>query len=259
MAENRLAGAGGIDRRSVLAGAVGALAVATAPGPSRAATGLKALAFDGFALFDLRPVFARAERVFPGHGEALAAAWRTRIFDYTWLRTAAGRYAEFPVCIDGALRFAAASLGLILDEPSRLDLLAGFAEIKAFADVAPALAVLKAAGLRLVVLANPTEAMLARAVANSGLDGVFDALLSTDRAKTYKPDPRAYALGTAALDLAPAEIGFVASAGWDATGAAWYGYRSFWVNRGNAPAEGLDAGAETVVPDLAALASQLTA
>jgi 2-haloacid dehalogenase len=61
--------------------------------------------------------------------------------------------------------------------------------------------------------------MLEANVQSAGLSGFFEQVLSTDRAKSYKPDPRAYQLGTEALKLERQEILFVAFAGWDAAGA----------------------------------------
>lgn len=247
-----------LDRRRLLGAGAAALLVA-GQRPALAAPRPKALAFDGFALFDLRPVFAQAEEIFPGKGAALSAAWRSHIFEYTWLRVAAGRYAPFEACIAGALDFAVASLGLTLEAPDRARLLGAFAAIGAFPDVAPTLGALRRAGYRLAVLANPTRAFLDRALANSGLDGLFEHVLSTDAARTYKPAREAYALGTEAFGLPAGDIGFVASAGWDAAGARWFGYRSYWLNRPGLPPEGLDAGAEVTVPGMSALAAALLA
>jgi hypothetical protein len=69
------------------------------------------------------------------------------------------------------------------------------------------------------------------------LDGMFDYVLSTDRAKTFKPDPRAYQLGIDEMKLKRDEILFVAHAGWDACGAKLVGYPTYWVNRQNFPPE----------------------
>jgi len=55
----------------------------------------KAIAFDAFPIFDPRPVFSLAEQLFPGKGSELGNAWRTRQFEYQWLRALAGRYADF--------------------------------------------------------------------------------------------------------------------------------------------------------------------
>jgi 2-haloacid dehalogenase len=73
------------------------------------------------------------------------------------------------------------------------------------------------------------------------VENYFERIISTDMAKTYKPDARAYQLGTDVLHLKKEEILFVAFAGWDASGAKWYGYPTFWLNRLQSPAEELNA------------------
>jgi 2-haloacid dehalogenase len=78
-------------------------------------------------------------------------------------------------------------------------------------------------------------------VRNSALDGFFEPHLSTDRVKVFKPDPRAYQMGPDAFKLPKQQIAFAAFAGWDAAGAKWFGYPTFWVNRMQTPVEELDA------------------
>ena len=48
-----------------------------------ARSGIKAVAFDAFPIFDPRPIFALAEELFPGRGAALSDEWRSRQFEYT--------------------------------------------------------------------------------------------------------------------------------------------------------------------------------
>jgi hypothetical protein len=48
---------------------------------------IKAIAFDGLAVFDVRPVAALAEKVLPRRGDEMSSLWRPRQFEYTWLRT----------------------------------------------------------------------------------------------------------------------------------------------------------------------------
>jgi hypothetical protein len=55
---------------------------------------IKAVAFDGFTTFDPRPISAVAEELFPTRGVELSNLWRTRQFEYTWLRTLTGNYAD---------------------------------------------------------------------------------------------------------------------------------------------------------------------
>src|SRR5881628_2356253 len=95
--------------------------------------------------------------------------------------------------------------------------------------------------------------MLNQCIKSAGLDGLFEQVLSTDQARTYKPDPRAYQLALDAFKLRREEILFVAFAGWDAAGARWFGYPTFWVNRLELPGEELGAVVTGEGKDLAAL------
>ena len=199
----------------------------------------KAIAFDGFPIIDPRPVFARLEEMFPGKGSELGNIWRTRQFEYSWLRTLGGRYVDFWQVTEEALVFAAKARGVDLSVAQRDQLMQSWLTLKAWPDVAPALQQLKNAGIRMAFLSNLTETMLDAAVKNSGLEGYFEPHLSTDRVKAFKPDPRAYQMGLDAFKLRKEEIVFAAFAGWDASGARWLGYPTFWVNRLNAPVEEL--------------------
>ena len=199
----------------------------------------KAIAFDGFPIIDPRPVFARLEEMFPGKGSELGNIWRARQFEYSWLRTLGGRYVDFWQVTEEALVFAAKARGVDLSVAQRDQLMQSWLTLKAWGDVAPALQQLKNAGIRMAFLSNLTEEMLDAAVKNSGLEGFFEPHLSTDRVKAFKPDPRAYQMGLDAFKLRTEEIAFAAFASWDACGAKWFGYPTFWVNRLNAPVEEL--------------------
>ena len=119
-----------------------------------------------------------------------------------------------------------------------------YLNLKIYPDVLPALKVLKEKGLRLGFLSNFTPRMLAAGIKNSGLEAYFEQLLSTDRVRAFKPSPAAYQIGIDAFRLKKEEIVFAAFAGWDAAGAKWFGYKTFWVNRLGTPTEELG-----VMPD----------
>src|SRR5882757_10324878 len=121
-----------IARRQLLLGSaiLGPLAPARADGPAR----YKAIAFDGFPIIDSRPVALRAEALFPGRGGQLMEAWRTRQFEYTWLRTLSGRYADFWRVTEDALVFAARSMKLELPGAQRDQLMQAFLELLAWPD-----------------------------------------------------------------------------------------------------------------------------
>ena len=227
-----------VDRRKFVALAAAGLA---SPAVRASTRPIKAIAFDGFPITDPRPVFAKAEEIFPGKGRALSEAWRTRLFEYTWLRTLGGHYVDFWHVTEASLVFAAKATSVDLAADQRDTLMQTWLTLKAWPDVAPALKQLKAANIRMAFLANLTVLMLDAVVKKSALDGFIELHLSTDRVKVFKPDPRAYQMGPDAFKLAKEEIAFAAFAGWDAAGAKWFGYPTFWVNRANAPVEELDA------------------
>ena len=67
---------------------------------------IKAVVFDGFAIFDPRPVFALTEKLFPEKGKEIVEIWRTKQFEYTWLRESGGQYKNFREVTGDALVFA---------------------------------------------------------------------------------------------------------------------------------------------------------
>jgi len=108
-----------VNRREFVTLAAGVTATAIAPAANGAQTKIKAIAFDGFPIIDPRPVFARAEEIFPGQGSELSNAWRIRQFAYTWLRSLGGRYVDFWQVTEAALVFAAKALKIELSAGQR--------------------------------------------------------------------------------------------------------------------------------------------
>jgi 2-haloacid dehalogenase len=205
---------------------------------------IRAVAFDAFPILDPRPVFSLVEELYPGRGAELGSLWRTRQFEYCWLRTMSGRYTDFWQVTSDALVFAASALKIELTPEKQARLMQAYLELECWPDVPAALGRLKEAGIRLAFLSNMTAKMLEAGIRNSRLDGIFDHVLSTDRVHAYKPDPRAYQMGPDAFGLRREQVLFAAFAGWDAAGAKAFGYPVFWVNRQNQPAEELGAAAD---------------
>jgi 2-haloacid dehalogenase len=211
---------------------------------SRATAKTKAVVFDAFPIFDPQSLSALAEELFPGKGSQLSDEWRNRQFEYAWLRVVARHYADFWHVANDSLVFASARLSLDLTRVKREKLMNAYLSLKTWPEVVASLEALKKAGIRLAILSNLTPEMLDSNIKSTGLSGIFEQILSTDRAKTYKPDPQAYQIGIDTLGLSRDEILFVAHAGWDAAGAKMFGYPTFWVNRQKLPVEQLGA-----VPD----------
>lgn len=202
---------------------------------------VRAVVFDAYGtLFDVHSVASLAEQLFPGRGDALSQLWRQKQLEYSWLRAMSRRYKPFWDITRDALRFAAARLALPLAPGLEVRLMNQYASLSAFPENLPALRELKAAGLPLGILSNGNREMIEVSVRSAGMTGLFEHLLSSQSVETFKTTDDIYALAPAAFGCRAREILFVSSNCWDAIGARWYGYTSFWINRAGAPLEQLD-------------------
>lgn len=250
----RMAVRAGVTALALLAGATMLLEararVRTEPARRDRAPRFKAVAFDYLVLFDPDSVVAEAERVAPGQGRALVTLWRTRQFEYAWLRSMSHRYVDFQTITEDALVYAAHALKVTLGPDEQRRLAEAYLHMRPWPDSAEALRTLRRSGVRVIALTNFSPAMLRANAEHAGMLDLFDALVSTDANHTYKPDPRAYGLGLTELRLAKREVVFAAFGGWDAAGAASFGYPTCWVNRLHQPPEELGVRPDRTVPDL---------
>lgn len=213
--------------------------------------------FDAYGtLFDVHSV-VEAGREITIDPNALSVLWRQKQLEYTWLRSLMDRYEDFWAVTEAALRFSIRRLGLPASEAQIGRLMDAYLSLACFPEVRPALD--RLAGRRHAILSNGAPAMLAAAIASSGLAGYFDHVLSVDAVKVFKPSPRVYALGPAALGIPARELLFVSSNGWDVAGAKAYGYRVAWCNRAGAPAEELGVRADLVISGLDELPTEALA
>ena len=145
------------------------------------------------------------------------------------------RYEDFWGVTEAALRSAVTQLKIEASDAQLDSLMQAYLFPSAFPDVKLALDALQ--GVPLAILSNGSPEMLAEAVRRNGLEHYFAEIISVDRAKSYKPSPRVYTLGTEILQIPASEILFVSSNSWDVAGAKAFGYNVCWCNRSQAPME----------------------
>lgn len=202
---------------------------------------LRAIVFDAYGtLFDVHSVASLAEQLFPGRGEALSMLWRQKQLEYSWLRAMSRRYKPFWGITRDALIFSCERLALALDETSLQRLMNQYSSLSAFPENLQTLRLLKQAGLPLGILSNGNREMIEVSVRSAGMSGLFDHILSSETVQTFKTQDPIYALAPEAFACRPEQILFVSSNGWDAIGARWYGFTSFWINRAGLPLDRLD-------------------
>lgn len=211
--------------------------------------------FDAYGtLFDVAAA-ARVAAEQPGQEDLarvwpkLAADWRTKQLQYTWLRAITGDHIPFWEVTRDGLDWAMEASDL--DDPVlRETLLALYWELPAYKEVPKMLATLKAQGFTTAILSNGSPDMLDGAVDFAGVRTWLDAVLSVEDVGIFKPAKRVYDMVGERFGTGADEVLFVSSNGWDAAAAAGYGFHTAWVNRAGDPMDRLPARPQHVLSDL---------
>lgn len=212
--------------------------------------------FDAYGtLFDVSAAARQAagEPGFPALAEkwaAVAAHWRLKQLQYSWLRAITGDHTDFWAVTQDGLDWALEAEGLGDQPTSRQRLLDLYWELSAYPEVPEMLAALKAAGFQTAILSNGSPEMLAGAVNSAGIGAVLDDVLSVESVGVFKPDAKVYDLVPERFGCAKEEVLFVSSNGWDAAAAGGYGFTTVWVNRAGEPVDRLPWRPSRILTDL---------
>lgn len=146
---------------------------------------IKVCVFDAYGtLFDVAAA-ARVAAEEPGRGALaevwpqLAADWRAKQLEYSWLRAVTGDYVPFWQVTKDGLDWAMDRAGLD-DMELRERLLALYWELPAYREVPKMLAQLKAKGLSTAILSNGNRDMLDGAVDSACIGEFLHAVLSVE-------------------------------------------------------------------------------
>jgi len=193
--------------------------------------GIQACVFDAYGtLFDFAAAARRCQDELGADVDRLTALWRDKQLQYTWLRAAQGRHADFWQVTGDALDFALETLGI--DRPGLRDwLMTLYLALDPFPEVADVLERLKASGIRTAILSNGTPKMLKAAVESAKLESLLDSVLSVEDVGVYKPHPKVYQLAVDRLSMPASAISFQSSNAWDAHAASAFGMKVVWCNR----------------------------
>jgi 2-haloacid dehalogenase len=218
---------------------------------------IRACVFDAYGtLFDVAAAAARCGDALVGKADRLAALWRDKQLQYTWLRAVQGRHADFWEVTRDALEFSLETLQLhdagLVDRLMQL-----YLALDPFPEVPAMLRQLRGAGFATAILSNGTPGMLADAVGNAGLASLFDQVLSVEEVGVYKPHPKVYRLACDRLGGTADTIAFISSNAWDAHAAAAFGMRVVWCNRSGQRHERLPGNPDREIRSLAELPALL--
>ncbi|WP_029331891.1 haloacid dehalogenase type II [Exiguobacterium oxidotolerans] len=210
---------------------------------------IKALVFDVYGtLFDVHAVKVKAEELYPEHGADISQVWRQKQLEYSFLRQLNGQYVPFSQVTRDALRYALLQLKLHVTEENIAALMEAYLELSHYEEVEAVLH--EMSGKQLAVFSNGSHDMLDPLIEQSGLESLFDHIISVDDIKQYKPTPAAYMHALNTLGLKREEVLFMSSNGWDITGAKSFGFRTAWINRSGLPVEELNLDPDSIYDDL---------
>lgn len=213
----------------------------------------------GCVAFDVNETLFSLDRLGPAFAEvgldpAQVPLWFARLLRDGFALTAMGGYAPFAELAADALR------GLDpggVDDAAVARVLAGFRELGPHPDVAPALEVLRVAGVPAVTLTNGGVELVQVLLERAGLSGYVQRCLSVDAVRRFKPAPQPYRYAAAELGVEAARTALVAAHPWDCAGARAAGLRAGWVNRRGEPWPGVFAPPDVTGGDLAAVVTGL--
>ena len=216
-----------------------------------------ACVFDAYGtLFDYASAAARCKNALGTDWQAFSDLWRRKQLEYTWLRSLMGRHSDFWHVTGESLDYALAVINR-QDPALRATLMQQYLNLDAYPEVPDMLRRIKAAGMKTAILSNGSPTMITAATSSAALTTLFDAELSVEAVGVYKPHPSVYQLAVDRLGIPAGRICFLSSNGWDAVGAAAFGFRVVWVNRGGLPRENLPAAPERQIKSLAELPALL--
>jgi 2-haloacid dehalogenase len=213
-------------------------------------TGIRACVFDAYGtLFDVASAAAACRDVLGDQAGPIAALWRDKQLQYSWLRGLQGRHADFWQVTGDALDYTLETVGR-RDAALRERLMGLYLTLAPFPEVPAVLRDLKAAGFATAILSNGSPRMLQAAVEAAGIGGLLDHVLSVEEVGVFKPHPRVYQLALDRLGVPAAAIAFQSSNGWDAYAASAFGMRVVWCNRYGQRPERLPGAPDHVVRSL---------
>ncbi|MBZ5875875.1 MULTISPECIES: haloacid dehalogenase type II [Chromohalobacter] len=184
--------------------------------------------------------------------------WRDKQLEYAFRRSLMGAYARFSDCTREALEFTDRALGGRLSDVAKEHLLDLYTRLPAFPDVDAGLARFANAGVRCVAFSNGTDEAVSGLLSQAGIKARFDAVVSVDDIKRFKPDPAVYAYLRQRTESRAADTWLVSSNPFDIIGAKYAGLHAAWIRRSaEAPFDPWGDEPDMTVSDLDELADRL--
>jgi 2-haloacid dehalogenase len=219
----------------------------------------KMLFFDvNETLLDLNAMKASVAAALGGR-EDLLQLWFTTMLQYSLVATVGDHYEEFGAIGAAAMVMVARNNQITLSLEAARTAVLPMRSLPPHREVPSALGNLKEAGFRMVTLTNSSQAAVDAQIENAGLSQMFEAKLSVESVRFFKPHRQVYNWAATRMGLMPAECMLIAAHGWDVAGALWAGWRATFLSRPGAQQYPLAPQPEIAEPDLDGAVKHLVA
>ena len=195
-------------------------------------TNIKVCAFDAYGTcFDINSAAKVIKNKIGKSWLSFSNTWRTTQLEYTWLRSLMKNHADFWKITKDSLNFAMKEHNI--DLKYRSELLKLYKKLQVYPELEQTLQYLKKKKIKTCILSNGTPKLLEQLTRKAKIEKFFDSLISIEKIKIYKPDPKVYQIVTDKYSCKPENVCFLSSNSWDIVGSRSFGYQSIWVNRMN--------------------------
>lgn len=187
-------------------------------------------------LFDVNETLLDTTALDPLFEQALGSAharqdWFLTLQGLWMTATLTKSFTPFDTLAGAALQMTALRSDRELRIEDRNAILNSMKTLPPHPDARPALALLRASGVRLAALSNGSLKGVTSQLRHAKLADQFDAIFAADQVEQYKPAAAPYLFAAQRLNVRPSDVDLVAAHGWDIAGAAAAGLHTVFVRR----------------------------
>lgn len=206
-------------------------------------------------LLDIQPLKDVVSKTLDNRKE-LADLWFISLLHNSLVDTASGGWHSFAEIGNAVLNMLAAqhNIQITNEAPSLAEALSN---LPPHPDVIPALSLLQQQGFKLVALTNSSQALADKQLNHAGIIHFFEAVLSVESIKTYKPDLKVYCWAAEQMHVSRENSLMIAAHSWDVGGAKRAGMHTAFIARKGQSLSSLMPDPDLICPDLTTLAASL--
>lgn len=218
----------------------------------------KVVAFDvNETLLDLRALDAPFGELLGS--PALRGQWFAQMLQLSFVGGLTGNYVNFSQAQEAALHMLGERQGVTVSDEAAAAMVGRMNSLPPHPEVPGALKELTGTSLTVVALVNSVQSVGEEQLANAGIRGYFERVISADSVKALKPAREPYLAVADAFNVGIGDVRLVAAHSWDVSGALAAGCKAAFVARPGMVLSPLGPRPDIVGADIAAVVDQIVA